>query len=396
MGPFQSYKVLELAEGVAGEYCGKLLGDFGAEVIKIEKPGVGSPTRRLGPFGPTVEGVEASGLFAYLNTNKSSITLDVESEAGKATLKTLLAHVDVVIDDHAPGWLKSVGLDLEETPNLYPRLVLCSITPFGQEPSEERAHSEDINVFHASGWGYHTPTGADPATPPLSGPGRFLPSYEAALDAALCVASSLYEREESGLGQVIDISKQAVLASRVDYVLDQMVAGHMDVSTSRAAFDLFGPAGIFATRDGYIYIWMSQPVHWQALGQMMGHPEWMKDFPERWLEKECTPERVALVREKLTDWFKTQDKHAVSDEAQKLGLIMAAVQDVEGVMASPQYAFRGFFKEVTHPVLGKMTLPGAPYRMSATPAEIKTPAPSLGQQTQETLAALGAGNAGDE
>jgi crotonobetainyl-CoA:carnitine CoA-transferase CaiB-like acyl-CoA transferase len=385
---FRGIKVLELAEDVSGEYCGKLLSDFGAEIIKLEKPGCGSPTRRLGPFAPGGADPERSGLFSYLNTNKSSIALDVSTATGSDTLDKLLKYVDVVIDDHPDGWLHSVGLAPETIHETRPGLVLCSITAFGQSPPDDRRRAEDLNVFHSSGWGYHTPGPATAEQPPLKGAGRFLPSYEAGLEAALCITAALYEREVSKLGRFIDISKQEVLASRADYVLGQMVAGDMEVSTERTAFDLHGPAGIFPCRDGYAYIWMSAPAHWDALRVLLGNPAWMDSFPEHWLERECTPERVAQCRHHIAEWLKTQDKHEVAEAAQKLGLTLVAVHNARDLSASPQYQFRAFFSQVNHPVLGPALYPTVPYQLSETPASIKIPAPLLGQHTDEWLAAL--------
>ncbi|MBP1778558.1 MAG: CoA transferase, partial [candidate division NC10 bacterium] len=319
--------VLELSEGVCGEYCGKLLADFGATVIKLERPGCGSPTRRLGPFAPGAPAPESSGLFAYLNTNKRSVVLDVMSPAGAAALGELLQRVDVVIDHHPAGWLAGVGLDPASIAGSRPGLVLCSITAFGQSPPEERLHAEDLTVFHSSGWGYHTPSAADAGLPPLKGPGRFLPSYEAGLEAAMCIVAAVYERDVSGQGRFIDVSKQAVLASRVDYVLGQMVAGDLPVGTERTAFDLAGPAGIFPCREGHAYIWMSAPAHWDALRELLGQPQWMTSFPEHWLERECTPERVAQCRLHIAEWLRTQDKHEAAAAAQKLGLTLVALNN---------------------------------------------------------------------
>ncbi|MGH8517840.1 MAG: CoA transferase, partial [Panacagrimonas sp.] len=325
-------RILELSESVAGEYCGKLLADFGAQVIKLERPGLGSPTRHLGPQVAQGPEGERSGLFAYLNTNKSSVTLDVQDATSASVLARLLDAVDAVIDDHAPGWLQAIGLDPQRFEADRPGSVLCSITPYGQDAAEDRRHAQDLNVIHASGWGYHTPTGADERLPPLKGPGRFLPSYEAGLEAALCVTAALYEREASRRGRFIDISIQAVLASRVDYVLGQMVAGDMEPSERRSAFDLFGPAGIFGCRDGYAYIWMSAPAHWDALRSLLGDPAWMRDFPERWLERECTPQRVAQCRRHIADWLATQDKEIAAAAAQKLGLTLVAVNDAQDLL----------------------------------------------------------------
>ena len=392
MSALHGFRVLELSESVAGEYCGKLLADFGADVIKIERPDGGSPTRALGPFAKRVAGVddgERSALFAYLNTNKQSVTLDLAADAGVATLQQLLDRVDVVIDDHAIEWLQRIDLSPSTIEQRYPALLFCSITPFGLNPPDDRRHAEDLNVFHSSGWGYHTPSGADDATPPLKGAGRFLPSYESALDAALCIAAALYERDASGLGRVIEVSKQQVLASRVDYVLGQMVAGDMDVGVARTQFDLFGPAGIFPCRDGFAYIWMSAPSHWDALRQLLGDPDWMREFPERWLERDCTPERVAQCRRYVGEWLREQNKHEVSAAAQKLGLTVVAVNNAGDLLASEQYRFRQFFARVDHPLLGAAQYPTVPYKLSQTPAALTRAAPLLGADTAAFFAAFG-------
>jgi crotonobetainyl-CoA:carnitine CoA-transferase CaiB-like acyl-CoA transferase len=388
MSALSDFRVLELSESASGEYCGKLLSDFGADVIKLEKPGCGSPTRSLGPFAGGVANAERSGLFAYLNTNKSSVTLDLSTPAGAATLGKLLGCMDAVIDDHAPGWLKSVGIDLETFEEKYPQLVLCSITPYGQDAPEDRLHAEDLNVFHSSGWGYHTPTAPDESKPPLKGPGRFLASYEAGLEAAMCIVAALYWREDSKRGQFIDVSKQEVLASRVDYVLGQLVTGDMDATPKRTVFDLWGPATIFACREGYVYLWLSERGHWAAMRQLMDNPEWMDDFPERWMELECTPERVAKCRQEFGAFLKTRDRDQVSAEAQKLGLPLVPVKNAGELQRSPQYLYRGFFAEVDHPVLGRAAYPTVPYKLSVTPARIAAPAPLLGQHTEQKLAEL--------
>ncbi|RLT95662.1 CaiB/BaiF CoA transferase family protein [Ketobacter sp.] len=391
MAALSGVKILELAESVSGEYCGKLLADFGAEVIKIETPGVGSPTRRMGPFkvqpasapgSKTSDArnvdVESSGLFAYLNTGKQSIELDLLQN--KSILSRLLSQVDAVIDDHSLEWLSALGLHATQQQHMHSGLVVCSISNFGLEPPQDRLHAEDLNVFHSSGWGFHTPTGGDPALPPLNGAGRFLPSYEAGLEAALCISAALLAQRQTGEGQFIEISKQEVLASRVDYVLAQMVGGDMNVSQCRSAFDLSGPAGIFPCEDGFVYIWLSAPAHWQGLRQLLGDPAWMHEFPENWLEKACTPERVATCRRHLVQWLKTQGKQQAAEQAQKLGVTLVAVNNAADLVNSPQYQFREFFVGLEHPVLGNLKYPTVPYRMSETPAKPLSPAPLLGQR----------------
>src|SRR5258708_31223208 len=213
MSALTGFRVVELAESVAGEYCGKLLADFGAEVIKIEAPGRGSHARAMTP----------SGLFAYLNTNKRSVALDVVSDQ---RVHEIIGAADVVIDDRATAWSER-----------HPGVVFCSITPFGQGAAAEFDNAKSINVFHASGWGYHTPSHADPARPPLQGPGRFLADYEAGLEAALCVASALFRRLHTSQGEFIDVSQHAVLVSRADCILGRFITGEVPAEGDRDDYD---------------------------------------------------------------------------------------------------------------------------------------------------------------
>ncbi len=390
MSALNGVRVLELAQGVAGEFCGRLLADFGAQVMKVETPGQGSPTRYIGPFAPRGDDPERSGLFAWLNTNKRSaaLTLSRAGEEADVALTDLLGSVDVVIDDHEDGWLRQHGLDTATLAADYPHLVVCTLSPFGAMAPERNRAAVDSTVFHASGWGYHTPSGADPDQPPLSGAGRFLPSYETGLEGALCIAAALFERGAGGPGRYIDVSGQAVLASRADYVLAQMVTGEMAVSADRSAYDLSGPAGIFPCREGYAYIWMSAPAHWEALREILGDPQWMREFPDNWLERDCTAERVARARQGIAQWLLTQDKHEAAAAAQALGLTLVPVNDASDLQASPQYQHRAYFTEVTHPVQGAARYPTVPYKMGETPAKIERPAPLLGEHTEEVLRLL--------
>ncbi len=391
MNALSSYRVLELAEGVGGEYCGKLLADFGAEVIKIERPGVGSPTRRLGPFAMKGESIEHSGLFGYLNTNKRSVALDLTTTAGRDALMQLFAAVDIVIDDHAPGWLANVGLDPLQIDDKWPSLVLCSITAYGQNPPAERKHAEDLTVFHSSGWGFHTPGVGFEDMPPLKGPGRFFSHYEAALEAAMVITGSLYDRESDGRGRFIDVSMHEVMVSRADYVVAQFVAGEMDVTDWRGGFDMHGPGGIFPCMDGFIYVFMATPDQWAAYRKMIGDPEWARDLPPDWLMKGLTPERIELTRHGLRTWLAGRNKVDAAHEAQELGITLVPVNTPVEVMASPQYRHRQYFVDVTHPVLGTLKYPSVPYRLSETPAAITAPAPLLGQDSARYLSSVAAG-----
>ncbi|CAN7202754.1 CoA transferase [Phenylobacterium sp. LjRoot225] len=383
MSALRGFRIVELAEGVSGEYCGKLLADFGAEIIKVERPGTGSPTRAMAPVAGDGEGVETSGLFAYLNTNKKSVALDLAAAADLDVMHQLIATADVVIDDHGEAWMAGRGLGAEVRDARYPSAVFCSITPFGADAPAGWETAKALNVFHASGWGYHTPTAADPKRPPLKGAGRFTADYEAAIDAALCVVSTLYWRNRSGLGQSIDISQREVLISRADAVLGRMLAGEAEASSARTAYDMGGPGAAFSCANGFVYLMILHGGHWAAIKTLMGQPDWMNEFADNWLEYACTDEAVAKFRAGFAAWVSPHDKDQVSEDAQKLGIPLVPVNDASDLHRSPQFQHRRFFQELEHPVLGRALYPTTPYKLSASPTKLASAAPLLGQHAQE-------------
>ncbi len=378
MSALTGIRIVELAESVAGEYCGKLLADFGAEVIKVERPGRGSPTRAMAPIVGEGGEHERSAVFAYLNTNKRSVILDVGVPGEVELLHTLIATADAVVDDHALSWADAVGVSAGDVARRHPRVVFCAVTPYGMQAPPGLHNAKSLNVFHSSGWGYHTPSHADAAKPPLKGPGRFLADYEAGLDAALCVASSLFWHLHTGGGQFIDVSAHAVLASRADCVLGRFITGEIAPENTRDDYDQQGPASFFACADGFVYLYVTSGNHWSALKRLMGHPDWLNDFDDDWLEFSVTRDKVATFRSGFADWVKGLAKDAISDEAQRFGVPLVPVKSIADVKNSPQYRYRGFFSEVTHPVLGKASYPGVPYLLSASPAHITSPAPASG------------------
>ncbi|OBF87445.1 CoA-transferase [Mycobacterium sp. 852002-51163_SCH5372311] len=371
MSALSGIRIVELAESVAGEYCGKLLGDFGAEVIKVEAPGRGSRTRRMAPVVRRDAGPEGSALFAYLNTNKQSVVLDSEH------VHKLIDTADAVIDSRATDWAER-----------HPSVVFCGITPFGQEAPTEFGNAKSINVFHASGWGYHTPSHADPTQPPLQGPGRFLADYEAGLDAALCIVSALFGRLHTGAGEVIDISQHAVLVSRADCILGRFITGEVPAHGTRDDYDQQGPASFFACADGYVYLYMTSRAHWLGVKALMGQPEWLDEFDDDWLEFSVTADKVATFQRGFAAWVKGLTKETAAEQAQRLNVPLVPVNDAADLRNSPQYRHRGFFREVIHPVLGTAAYPTVPYALSASPAEIRSAAPTLGQHTASVVSGL--------
>lgn len=369
--------VVETAERVSGEYTGKLLADLGAQVIKVERPG-GAPTRAMGPF----RGGE-SALFAYLNTSKQSVVLDLASPADRALLDRLLERAHALIDDHDEAGVRRLGLDPAQIAARHPALVHTLVTPFGQGAPAQFQNLRPINVINAGGWAYHSPSETPPGKPPLKGAGRFLPDYEAGIDAALCTMASLLRLRRTGQGQSIDVSEVEVQLNRIDCVLDRMLAGDADPSEERTAYDMGGPGTSFACADGHVFLFMTTQAHWKALCTLMGDPEWASAFREDWLEFDCTPANVASFRASFGEWIAFQPKLAITEAAQKAGVAMVPVNTAADLPVHEQFVHRAFFQQAQHPTFGPVAYPGACYRMSATPVLVRSPAPTLGANQTE-------------
>ena len=381
MSGLKGLTIVETAERICGEWAAKLLADFGAEVIKIERPG-GSPTRA---YGPHVNG--SGAVFAFCNTNKKSVVLDLDSEGGRAALEKLLSRADALIDDHDEGWCADRSLDGASIRTRHPQLVHCQITPFGQGAPEDRRKAWPINIINAGGWAWHTPSESRPTDPPLKGAGRFLPDYDSGLDAAMATAASLYRQRRTGLGQTIDLAEVETQLSRADIVIGRVLAGDDEPTTGRGRYDMGGPGASFACADGFVHIYMTTKKHWNGLRELMGWPQWAQEFPEDWLEFHCTPDRVKEFRDHFRPWIAGQRKVAITEVAQDLGVPLAPVNTPADLYENAQYRHRGFFQTLEHPKLGTVEYPTAPYHMSASPVELTRPAPAEpGQDSDEVLA----------
>ena len=371
-GALAGLTIVEIAERVAGEQTGKLLADFGAEVIKVERPG-GAPTRAMGPHRDG-----QSAVFGYFNTNKKSVVLDLAAAGDRATLDRLLARAHALIDDHDEQWGEGRGLTSSAVAAAHPHLVHCIITPFGQGAPAQWQKAHPINVINAGGWAYHTPSEAKPDKPPLKGAGRFLPDYEAAIDAASATLASMLRQRRTAKGQFIDISEIEVQMNRIDGVLDRLLAGDIEPSSERTAYDMGGPATCFACQDGHVYLFMTTQAHWKALCALMGDPAWVAEFEPDWLEFHCTQLRVDQFRMHFRPWIAAQEKLVITEEAQKAGLAMVPINTAADLPRNEQLIHRGFFQQ-----LGGLSYPTVPYRMSASPVRIRSAAPALGAHDGE-------------
>ena len=216
--------VVELGGFIPAPYCTKLMADLGASVVKIEPPGSGDPARKYGPFPDDIPNIEKSLLFAYLNTNKKSVTLDVKNTTGKKILMELIRDADILVESNSPKSMQELGLDYESLSSENKGLIVTSITPFGQNGPYRDYKANDLVSFHIGGIGYPTPGDVDdPDTnPPLKAPGHQADIMAGATGASGSM-SALFAREMTGTGQHVDVSEQEALVRAIGMAVVQTI-----------------------------------------------------------------------------------------------------------------------------------------------------------------------------
>ncbi|MCL4534487.1 MAG: CoA transferase, partial [Bacteroidetes bacterium] len=236
-------RVLEYGQMVTAPYCAKLLADMGAEVIKIEQPGLGDPARRQGPFPGDVPHLERSGLFLYLNTNKMGITLNLRDEPGQRILQRLAAQADILIENTPPDEREGLGLDYDSLKRANQRLIMLSVTPFGLAGPYRKYKGNYLTAFHGGGYGYDYPRPvSDPETePPLKGGGRAA-DFITGATAGIAAMQAVLGRGPDGAGRHIDLSQQEALAFTQYSPLDDYNHGR-SFSRASAEFNMGNVTG---------------------------------------------------------------------------------------------------------------------------------------------------------
>ena len=370
-------KVLELCNLVAGPYCTKLLADLGAEVIKIEPPGVGDEARRRGPFLEDIPHPERSGLYLYLNTNKLGCTLNVGMSTGRIILRRLIEQTDILVEDNPPAVMEELGLSYKDLKEINPRLVMTSITPFGQTGPYRDYKAYELNSVHGGGEGYLLPMQSpDPSREPVRG-GGLVGDCICGLSASLATLAAAYRMVATGVGQHIDVSKQDVMMTMVG--LDIAMFANNGIRRDRFHRPILMPTPM-KCRDGYIMVSVLTDREWGDLIEFMGNPSWAQD--ERfntWLERHLYGDEI---NPRVGEWLQQYEKEGLFHQLQAEAIAAAPVNTAEDVAKSPQLEHRGFFAELDHAEAGKLRYPTMPYKFSKTPWRAEHAAPLLGQHNE--------------
>ncbi len=370
----QGLRVVELGESVSAPYCSKLLADMGAEVVKIERPGVGDQTREYGPFLNDQPHHERSGLFLYLNANKQGVTLDLETPTGQEILGGLLAKSQVFVHNLHPTEMDRLRVDYEALRTHNEQLVMASITPFGLTGPYRNYKAYDINLAAAGGIceGLGSPD-RDPLTFGTPEVGYF---------AAMAAASSIVIALLAGGGQHIDIAEVESMAGIYNgpEALMAVYQWRMTRRTGHHALDFPYPNCILRCKDGYIFVGSPEGRQWRTLLEVMGDPEWAKE--ERFRNRtRMNNEYADEVDGYMEEWLLQHTKAELLALALEHRVPLAPVRDFGEVRNDESLANQ--FVTIDRPDTGPISYAGPPYKLSGQDVLSPSPAPLLGQHNAD-------------
>jgi crotonobetainyl-CoA:carnitine CoA-transferase CaiB-like acyl-CoA transferase len=378
--------IIDFTQGISGPYATKLLADYGATIIKIEQPGVGDIARRMGPFPEDKPHPEKSGMFLFLNTNKKSLTVNLQTKVGIKILRELITNADAIVESYQPGEMDKFGLGYSDVRQINPKLSYISISNFGQTgPYKDYSISE--MVLYAMGGEMYS-TGLEDESPLMLGPNMSL--FQGGAVAAVASLGALYGAGMEGAGQHVDISLMECLTGSIDRRMATTLAyEYTGEITERKALSSIGyPLGVYPCADGYFEL-VGGLLRWNQVVQMLGNP------PELLHPKWSTPEAMqdadlkAEFDEIFFPWILGKTKQELWQLTQANNIQSAPLNNMEDVVADSYFKEQAYFTNIAHPIAGDFLFPGAPWIMNETPWEIQSPAPQLGEHTQELLSDIG-------
>ncbi len=378
-GPLAGLRIIEAGSLIAGPFCGQLLGDLGAEVLKIEPPGSGDPLRGWGRVLP-----EGRGLWwAVMGRNKKSVTLDLREAEGQELMRALIGHADVLIENFRPGTLEGWGLDPDALRRAHPSLIVARVSGYGQTgPYADRAGYGAIG--EAMG-GLRYTTG-DPDRPP-SRIGISVGDGLAATYTALGVLAALHHRDRTGQGQQIDTAIYEAVLTMMESVIPEYDRLGYVRERSGAVLPGIAPSNAYPTADGsHLLIAANQDTVFTRLAAVMGQPGLATD--PRYRSHEARARHQEQLDALIADWTRGQDAVALEALLSGAGVPAGRIYRPPDMLSDPHYAAREAIVHVEHPRWGRLAMAGVVLRLSDTPGTIRTPAPELGEHTDEVLGGL--------
>lgn len=376
--PLAGLRVLDLTRALAGPFCTQMLGDMGADIIKLEQPGVGDNARG---WGPPFEGGESS-YFLSVNRNKRSIAINLRDARGAEVLRRLVAQADVLIENFVPGTLDRLGFSYEACRAIRPDLIYCSISGFGQVgPERERAAYDQILQGLGGIMSMTGPIGAEPMRVGIA-----IADIMAGMFAAYAVQAALYHRARTGEGQRVGTSLLEGQLAMMTYQAGRYFATGEAPTTSGNLHPTIVPYGLYRAADAYFNLAVGTEDLWRRFCRAMGLEALLADArfannPARLTHRDALNAMLAAA-------FTALPIATIQARMDEAGVPCGAVHDLHGAFTDPQVAAIEIVKSLDHPTAGPIKVVGPPYQLSATPPEVRLPPPLLGQHTDEILTAL--------
>ncbi|MBU0512357.1 MAG: CoA transferase [Chloroflexi bacterium] len=385
MRPLKNIRIIDITRALAGPYCTMMLGDLGADVIKIERPKSGDESRGWGPpfvgapYGPYPG---ESAYFIAANRNKRSLTVNIQTSEGQEILRKLAGISDVFVENYRTGILDHLGLGYAELHALYPRLVYCSISGYGRTGPFAENPGYDA-ILQAEG-GMMSITG--PVDGPPSRVGIPIIDITSGMFASTAILAALRARDLTGEGQLVDISLFDSHAALLANIASNYLVGNEPPRRLGNAHPNITPYEAFPARDGWFIVGAANERQWGFLCDLLDRPD-LKTNERFATNGKRVSNRDALVAE-LSAIFTTRDSKDWLAALTEAGLPCGPINTIPEVFAHPQAQARDLTLQAEHPTAGTVKMTGFPYKFSRTPAGIEYPPPLLGQHTAEVLTSL--------
>ena len=379
-------RVLETTHVWAGPIVGMMMADMGAEVIHVEKPGHGDMQRHPSMHGPGIEGENL--VFAMLNRNKKSITLNLKAPKGKEMFMELVKQSDIVVENFTPGTMDSLGIGYDDLSAVNPRIIMVSVSGFGQNGPYRDYHAYDLVAQAMSGW--MSVTGY-PGQPPVRG-GGVIADYLGGIFGFCGLMTALYWRERSGQGQQVDVS----LMDSAAFTLGDRIVRYAAIGDP----ELIAPVGnkypnmpmalCYPTKDGYFTFRFPST---ESIGNLIKMID--EKMPANMDQKQLTVKEMTenpgfweSYEDRITQFLKDKTNDEAMAIMESMDIACSPVLTLDKVIEDPQFNAREMMVEVEHPKIGKMKMPGIVPKLSKTPGKVETPGPSLGQHNEDIYCSL--------
>ncbi len=373
-GPFSGLRILDLTRVLAGPYATMILGDLGAEIIKVEQPGLGDEARGFGPFQN-----DFSLYFMSINRGKKSITLDLKTEQGQQIFHNLLAKCDVLIENFRAGTMTKLGLGYDQLKEKYPELIYAACSGFGQTGPYSDRGAYDM-IIQAMG-GILSITG-EPGQPPVR-VGTSIGDITSALFTTIGVLSALHYRQKTGKGQLVDVGMLDCQVAILENALVRYFSSGEVPQPLGRRHPAITPFEALKSKDGYVVIAIGNDQLWQKFCQYVERSDLTDDprFKTNALRTDNHAQLQPIMNQILgqkstTEWV---------EELAKVGVPCGPVNTIDKVVEDPQIGAREMIVDLATQVAGQVQIPGIPIKLSQTPGQVDTPAPMLGQHTEEVL-----------